>query len=131
MIKQIFILMLFAMLVTSYNVFAGDIDNSVILERIDSLSKRMDDKFDAVNKRIDDMRDSVNRRIDDVNKRIDDSRAYDIAIIIAIISLVVIIIWDRRTALKPVYDKMKEFKEQLESCRDDRKEKLQKFKPVT
>ena len=85
------------LLVAPYSVCAGDVDNRIILEKIESLSKRMDDNFNAINRRIDDLRDSL-------NKRIDDSRSYDIAIIIAIISLMVLILWDRRNAIKPIYD---------------------------
>jgi len=135
MAKQIFILILFVSLLTvSYNVNAGDIDNRIILEKIENLSKRIDDKFDAVDGRF----DAVNRRIDDLrdslNKRIDDSRSYDIAIIIAIISLMALILWDRRNALKPIYDQLRELKERLdflwEYFQADKKEGLQKFKPV-
>jgi len=123
----IFLGIFFILLMASYNVSAGDVDNRIILEKIESLSKRMDDKFDAVNMRFDDLRDSL-------NKRIDDSRSYDIAIIIAIISLMALIIWDRRNALKPMSDQLREMKERLdflwEEFQADKKDGLQKFKSV-
>jgi len=137
----IFLGTLFLLLMVTNNVCAGDVDNRIILEKIESLSKRMDDKFDSVNRRFDAINsrfDAVNQRIDDLrdslNKRIDDSRSYDIAIIIAIISLMALIIWDRRNALKPINDQFREMKERLdllwEQFQADKKEGLQNLKPA-
>jgi len=74
--------------------------------RIDGINKRID----STNQRIDD----TNKRIDDVNKRLDDSRAYDLAAIIAILSLMALILWDRRTALKPLNDIISKLQEKID-----------------
>lgn len=136
--------MLFILLVMSSNVNAGDVDNSVILERIDSLSKRMDDKFDAVNDKFDAIGKQINElsnRIDRANDRIDVVRTemnqrfddFNYRMLMFFIAIIAIILWDRRTALKPIHDQFRAFKERIDFLWDSYysdKEGLQKFKPV-
>jgi len=84
-------------------VIASDIREGLIkinenLNSIDKSIDNIDKRIDDTNKRIDD----TNKRIDDTNRRLDDSRSYDQAILIAILSLMAMILWDRKTALKPI-----------------------------
>ncbi|KPA17355.1 conserved hypothetical protein, membrane [Candidatus Magnetomorum sp. HK-1] len=85
-----------------------------IEETIKNLDMRLNQRIDDTNRQIDLLRQGINRRIDDVNKRLDDSRSYDLAIIVAILSLMAMILWDRRTSLKPINDQIRELKERLD-----------------
>ncbi len=78
----------------------------------------------ALNQRIDQLEKSVNQRFDDVNQRIDDVNQ-DIdglqniilvlfsAIITLIIALFGYIIWDRRTALRPLQDRIERIEQEI------------------
>ncbi|KPA18927.1 conserved hypothetical protein, membrane [Candidatus Magnetomorum sp. HK-1] len=114
MIRYSFIFFILTVLIVSCNVHAGDIDNRLIFEKLNSIENQINETKLQLNQRIDDLRSEFNHRFDDINKRIDDSRTYDIAIIIAILSLMAMILWDRRSALTPLIDQISELKERLD-----------------
>ena len=112
---------LFIFLAFTFRAYAENIDNRLILEKLNGIENRLstiENRLNNIDKRIDDTKQQLNQRIEDLrdslNKRIDDSRTYDIAIVISILSLMALILWDRRTALKPIYDQIQELKERLE-----------------
>ncbi|KPA19408.1 conserved hypothetical protein, membrane [Candidatus Magnetomorum sp. HK-1] len=119
-----YILAIFAVLTVACSSYASDVDNRLILEKLNSIENRLngiDSRLNGIDRRIDDIKqhlnqriDDLNKRIDDVNKRLDDSRAYDLALIIAILSLIAMILWDRRTALKPINEQINELKKRLD-----------------
>ena len=70
-------------------------------------------RFDDVNRRFNDVNqrfEDVNRRFDDLNHRIDGLRNTILVLFGAIITLIVAlfgyIAWDRRTALRPLQDRL-------------------------
>ncbi len=82
-------------------------------QRMDDMNKRMDD----MNKRMDDIMTTINNRFDSINNRFEsiDSRFESItnlmvamfgSVMALIIALVGYMIWDRRTAQKPLRKKM-------------------------
>jgi len=64
-----FIILILMIITTPAIVFSGDIDNRLILEKLNSLSRRVDDKFASLEKQIDLLRDDMNRRFEAVDKR--------------------------------------------------------------
>ena len=90
-------------------------------KRVDDLNKRIDTLETSLNKRIDDVNTSLSKRIDDVNnnlsKRIDDLWNLTItgfAILFAgMFTLIGFVIWDRRTAISPVQNEVRELKEEF------------------
>ena len=94
--------------------------------RIDDLNKKFSQRFDDVNKRIDDLDKKLSQRIDDTNQRISD--LYDInltmfAILAALITgLFGYIIWDRRTMMKPVQERLERLEKDIERDLDLRNE---------
>jgi len=64
MFNQMAIMALILVAVPSV-VVAGDINNKLILEKLNSLSRRVDDKFSSLEKQIDLLRDDMNRRFED------------------------------------------------------------------
>ncbi|MBF0449863.1 MAG: hypothetical protein HQK75_04110 [Candidatus Magnetomorum sp.] len=66
MVKQAVSLLLFAMMLFSYDLYAGDVDNRLILEKLDSFSRRVDDKFDAIDRRF----NAVDLRLNDLKNDI-------------------------------------------------------------
>ncbi len=79
-------------------------------KRFDDLNRSIDKRFEQVDKRLDDLNRSIDKRFDDVNRRIDGLQNTMLALFGAILSLIValfgFIIWDRRTMLKPVVDRL-------------------------
>ena len=91
--------------------------NRSIDKRFDDMNRSIDTRFEQVNKRLDDMNRSldkrfeqVDKRFDDINRRIDGLQNTMLALFGAILSLIVtlfgFIIWDRRTMLRPVVDRL-------------------------
>ena len=89
--------------------------------RIDDVNRRIDDLDKKFSQRIDDLDKKLNQRIDDVNRRIDDltntvNNLFVLTITLSGIMATMIaglfgyIIWDRRTMMKPIQEKV----EQLE-----------------
>jgi len=75
-----------------------------------SIDKRLDDMNRSIDKRLDDMNRSIDKRFEDINRRIDGLQNTMLALFGAILSLIValfgFIIWDRRTMLRPVVDRL-------------------------
>ena len=75
-----------------------------------TLDKRLDDMNRSIDKRLDDMNRSIDKRFEDINRRIDGLQNTMLALFGAILSLIValfgFIIWDRRTMLRPVVDRL-------------------------
>ncbi|NPA37973.1 MAG: hypothetical protein GXO47_14115 [Chlorobi bacterium] len=67
-------------------------------QKIDALRREIDVKFEAVNERI----DSVNTRIDDLKDQIGFLTTLVIFVLGGMMSLIGFVIYDRRTAIKPV-----------------------------
>jgi len=91
--------------------------NRSIDKRFDDMNRSIDTRFEQVYKRLDDMNRSldkrfeqVDKRFDDINRRIDGLQNTMLALFGAILSLIVtlfgFIIWDRRTMLRPVVDRL-------------------------
>jgi predicted nucleic acid-binding Zn-ribbon protein len=115
MLKKLLILHALFFLFCSNTINAGDIREALVkidehLHSIDKRVENIDKRIDDTNKRIDD----TNKRIDDVNRRLDDSRSYDQSIIIAILSMMAMILWDRKTALKPINQIIEKLKEKVD-----------------
>ena len=102
----------------------SDINNQ-LNQRIDDLDKKLNQRIDDLDKklsqRINDLDKKLNQRIDDVNRRIDDltntvNNLFVLTITLSGIMATMIaglfgyIIWDRRTMMKPIQEKV----EQLE-----------------
>ena len=90
-------------------------------QRIDDVNRRIDDLDKKFSQRIDDLDKKFSQRIDDVNRRIDDltntvNNLFVLTITLSGIMATLIaglfgyIIWDRRTMMKPIQEKV----EQLE-----------------
>ena len=100
--------------------------NNQLNRRINDVSNRLNQRIDDVNKRIDDLDKKLTRRIDDTNQRISD--LYDItltmfAILAALITgLFGYIIWDRRTMMKPVQERLERLDRDIERDLDLRNE---------
>ena len=105
MLKNIFIFALSVLTFISYDVTASDIDNSVILEKLNSLSRRVDDKFDAINRRIDDTNKQIDLLRQDMDRRFSNQQAFNyfilggvLTILTLISALIIIVIWDRKAS---------------------------------
>ena len=92
--------------------------NNQLNQRINDVSNRLNQRIDDVNKRIDDLDKKLTQRIDDTNQRISD--LYDItltmfAILAALMgALFGYIIWDRRTMMKPVQERLERLEKDIE-----------------
>ncbi len=93
-----------------------DEQNKTIALRFDVIDQRfkaVDQRFEAVNQRF----DAVNQRFEDQIHSIDNLRNTNLAMFGAILSVVVAIfgyiIWDRRTMLKPLTDRMETMEKNL------------------
>ncbi len=82
-------------------------------KRLDDLSRSIDSRFEQVDKRfeqVDKRFEQIDKRFEDVNRRIDGLQNTILVLFGAIMSLIValfgFIIWDRRTMLKPVVDRL-------------------------
>ena len=89
----------------------GQVD---INRRLDDLTSHTNQRFDDVNRRFDD----VNRRFEDLNHRIDGLQNTMLVLFGAIITLIVAlfgyIVWDRRTALRPLQDRLERLERDLQ-----------------
>jgi len=93
-------------------------------EKVEGLNKRFDDinrRIDDTNKQIyilrDDMkilREDMNRRFEDISTLIYIVLGGIITLIGVICSLIVFIIWDRKTLMKPVIDEVNTIKQDLQ-----------------
>ena len=101
-----------------------DLDRK-LSQRIDGTNQRIDDLDKKLSQRINDLDRKLSQRIDDTNRRIDDtnqriSDLYDInltmfAILAALITgLFGYIIWDRRTMMKPVQERLERLEKDIE-----------------
>ena len=109
-----------------------DLDKK-LSQRIDGTNQRIDDLDKKLSQRINDLDRKLSQRIDDTNRRIDDtnqriSDLYDInltmfAILAALITgLFGYIIWDRRTMMKPVQERLERLEKDIERDLDLRNE---------
>lgn len=96
----------------------GQVD---INRRLDDLTSHTNQRLDDVNRRFDDVNqrfDDINRRFDDVNHRIDGLQNTMLVLFGAIITLIVAlfgyIVWDRRTALRPLQDRLERLERDLQ-----------------
>ena len=114
------------------NTRIDDLDKK-LSQRIDDTNQRIDDLDKKLSQRINDLDRKLSQRIDDTNRRIDDtnqriSDLYDInltmfAILAALITgLFGYIIWDRRTMMKPVQERLERLEKDIERDLDLRNE---------
>ena len=79
---------------------------TLLQQRMDSLQREMDKRFEAVDKRF----EAVDKRFEAIGKRIDDLHDTLIAFFLSMMGILVAlfgyIVWDRRTALKPLQDRL-------------------------
>lgn len=73
--------------------------------RFESMQKNIDERFKSVDNKIDERFKSVDNRIDDLKDRIGYNTTLLIFLLGAIMSLIGFVIYDRRTAIKPVQRK--------------------------
>ena len=118
MILFLLAIMLFVSPVMSYAVeVAPRISDREIIESLSelkagqvNLEKRLDDMNRSIDKRLDVMNRSIDKRFEDINRRIDGLQNTMLALFGAILSLIValfgFIIWDRRTMLRPLVDRL-------------------------
>jgi len=133
--KQLFMIMLL-LTVNLYEVRAGNTEEEKVSERlirveeaIKSVDSRLSQRIDDTNKQIDLLRQDLRDYHQNMNQRFDD---FNFRMLMFFLAIIAIIIWDRRSALNPVYDKLKELQDRLEYLWDtyqsETKESLQKFK---
>jgi predicted nucleic acid-binding Zn-ribbon protein len=122
--------------VNLYEVRAGNTEEEKVSERlirveeaIKSVDSRLSQRIDDTNKQIDLLRQDLRDYHQNMNQRFDD---FNFRMLMFFLAIIAIIIWDRRSALNPVYDKLKELQDRLEYLWDtyqsETKESLQKFK---
>ncbi|MBF0439299.1 MAG: hypothetical protein HQL93_09285 [Magnetococcales bacterium] len=82
-------------------------------KRFDDVHKRFDDvnkRFDDVNKRIDEISQSLGKRIDDLTSSVNDLRHTMLTLFGALLSLIIalmgFILWDRRTMMRPLEERI-------------------------
>ena len=82
-------------------------------KRLDDLNRSIDKRFEQVDKRF----EQVDKRFEDINRRIDGLQNTMLALFGAILSLIValfgFIIWDRRTMLRPVVDRLDRLEQEV------------------
>ena len=80
--------------------------NRSIDKRLDDMNRSIDTRFEQVDKRF----EQVDKRFEDISRRIDGLQNTMLALFGAILSLIValfgFIVWDRRTMLRPVVDRL-------------------------
>ena len=110
MFRKIFILLIFALHIFSTTTYAIKVAPRITDREIVEKLSKLEAGQAALNQRIDD----VNRRIDDVNRRIDDLFTLTLSLSGIMATLIAglfgYIVWDRRTMMKPIQEKV----EQLE-----------------
>ena len=103
----------------------NDLDRK-LSQRIDDLDRKLSQRINDLDRKLSQRIDDTNRRIDDTNQRISD--LYDInltmfAILAALITgLFGYIIWDRRTMMKPVQERLERLEKDIERDLDLRNE---------
>jgi len=119
-----------------YEVRAGNTEEEKVSERlirveevIKSVDSRLSQRIDDTNKQIDLLRQDLRDYHQNMNQRFDD---FNFRMLMFFLAIIAIIIWDRRSALNPVYDKLKELQDRVEYLWDtyqsETKESLQRFK---
>ena len=118
--------------VNLYEVRAGNTEKEKVSERlirVEEAVKATNIRIDDTNKQIDLLRQDLRDYHQNMNQRFDD---FNFRMLIFFLAIIVIIIWDRRSALNPVYDKLKELQNRVEYLWDtyqsETKESLQRFK---
>lgn len=131
MYKQLFIIMLL-LTVNLYEVRAGNTEKEKVSERlirVEEAVKATNIRIDDTNKQIDLLRQDLRDYHQNMNQRFDD---FNFRMLMFFLAIIAIIIWDRRSALNPVYDKLKELQDRVEYLWDtyqsETKESLQRFK---
>ena len=106
-------------------------------QRFGDMEKSIEQRFDGVNQRFDDVNqrfDGVNQRFDGVNQRLDTieknsnirfGRIWDLMLIIiaGIFGLIGFIVWDRKTALRPLEKRLDSLEKDLQHDLELRHEK--------
>ncbi|QEP42804.1 hypothetical protein D5085_06485 [Ectothiorhodospiraceae bacterium BW-2] len=75
-------------------------------ERFDAMEKQVSARFDAVNQRIDSLEKQTNQRFDQMNNQFDKIWNLMLVMIAGIFGLIGFIVWDRKTALKPLEQRL-------------------------
>ena len=125
MFRKIFILLIFALHIFSTTTYAIKVapritDREIVekLTRLEAGQAALNQRIDDVNRRIDDLDKKFSQRIDDLdkklNQRIDDLFTLTLTLFGIMTTLIAglfgYIVWDRRTMMKPIQEKV----EQLE-----------------
>jgi tetrahydromethanopterin S-methyltransferase subunit G len=122
--------------VNLYEVRAGNTEEEKVSERlirveeiIKSVDSRLSQRIDDTNKQIDLLRQDLRDYHQNMNQRFDD---FNFRMLMFFLAIIAIIIWDRRSSLNHVYDKLKELQDRVEYLWDtyqsETKESLQRFK---
>ena len=92
-------------------------EQKVVIGRMDARAKQVDQSFEQVDQRFDDMLGSMNSRFAQIDQRLvnleNNMRTMFGSIIAMIIALFGYIIWDRRTAMRPLEQKVNALEEDL------------------
>lgn len=93
-------------------------------KRFDLMQKQMDVRFDALQKQIDARFEQVDKRFEQVDKRLDTLAQFMLGILATFTALCGIMfglmIWDRRTTLKPFEEKIKAIDQQVKELAENK-----------
>jgi septal ring factor EnvC (AmiA/AmiB activator) len=85
---------------------------------VDQRFQGLDQRFESINQRFESMERYIDQRFSALDKRLDDQFAMMLtmfsAIILLIVSLFGYIVWDRRTALRPLESRLAQLEQDLE-----------------
>jgi len=123
----LFILIILTLTQASYAVeVAPRISDREIIESLAELKagqKALSLRFESVDKHFDQRFDGINQRFDDMNKRFDQMWNLMLVIIAGIFGLIGFIVWDRKTALRPLEKRMDSLEKDLQHDLELRHEK--------
>ena len=107
--EKIKIIVMIILIVITNKVFSREIEVPYTIADRDRLI-RVETRLDELEKRINDLREDMNKRFEHVDKRFEQLNVY-LTIISTIFGMITVgmiglVIWDRRTFLKPVSDKV-------------------------
>ena len=114
MFRRILILSIFVLHLIPSSAFAIKVAPRITDREVVEKLARLEAGQAALNQRFDDLDKKLNQRIDDVNRRIDDLFTLTLSLTAIMATLIAglfgYIVWDRRTMMKPIQEKV----EQLE-----------------
>ena len=83
-------------------------------ESIDKQFESIDKRFESIDKRFDQQNQIMNQRFDDIHQLIDKIWTLMMVVIAGIFGLIGYIVWDRKTALKPLEKRLEAFERDVQ-----------------